>query len=211
VGTSASYTLERVSLVKRDAETLDGVEATWEPVTFGSSWNDGATVPAGSTLTSDPVSFNLVAGEDVFLTYWVTAEMGTVLRKIGSQTMAWTIVGSDESDTVDWQGLSITDTRSQIFAALRLDVLSSGMTTTTSSSSTTTVTTSTTSTTTLLIAVNTTTDAPEYLHVVATIELLDAESRFMAAGPWVVLAAEDKQTAKAFRRRNSKLATAHDG
>jgi len=80
-------------------------------------------VPAGGTLTSDPIAFNLAAGEDVFLTYWVTAGQGTVLRKIGSQTMAWTVNGNDQSETVDWEGLPISDTRNQVFSALRLDVL----------------------------------------------------------------------------------------
>lgn len=45
------------------------------------------------------------------------------MRKIGTQTMAWTIDGDDESNTVDWQGLTISDTRKQVFAALQVDVL----------------------------------------------------------------------------------------
>jgi len=120
---TSSYTIQRVSLVKRDAQTLDGVDATWEPVTFGGDWNSGATVPSGGTITSDPVAFDVAVGEDVFLTYWVADGQGTVLRKIASETSTWTINGSDQSSIIDWQALTISDSRRQVFSALRLDVL----------------------------------------------------------------------------------------
>lgn len=145
------YTVQRVSLVQRDAETLDGDDASWVHVTFGSDWNTGGTVPAGGTLTSDPVTFDLVAGEDVFLTYWVGTDQASVLRKIGSQTMAWVIRDDDESATVDWGALTISDTRNQIFAALRLEA---------TQSTTTTVAAPGTSTTTLIFATLRASDIP---------------------------------------------------
>lgn len=118
--TSGSYTVQRVSLVRRDGTTLNGVESTRQNVTFGGTWNDGVTVPAGGTITSDPIDFELAAGQDVFLTYWVPAGEPTVYRNGGSGTSAWTIRGNDLSNTMDWQGLSFSATRSHVYILERL-------------------------------------------------------------------------------------------
>ena len=145
----SAYTIQRVSLVKREGETLDGVDESWAPVTFGADWNSGVTVPVGGTAASDAVPFDLAMGQDVFLTYWVPSGEPTVFRSGGSDTTAWSIVGDDESTTVDWQGLTISDTRQYVYVARQLDVLPSSVPTTTLSTSTSTTSTSSSSTTTL--------------------------------------------------------------
>jgi parallel beta-helix repeat protein len=122
---SDSYRVERVSLVKRDGSTLNGVDSTWRTVTFGGTWDSGATVPAGGTAHSDPIAFELNPGEDVFVTYWVPANQDTVYLGGGSQTSAWVILNTDYTSTVDWQGLSISDTRDYIYVASMLEVATS--------------------------------------------------------------------------------------
>ena len=128
---SGSYTVERVSLVQRDGSTINGVNNTHQPVTFGGSWEAGVTVPAGASVTSDPIPFDLEAGQDVFLTYWVPSDQAAVYRNGGSSTSAWIISGSDQSATIDWGSLSITDTRSHLYIAESLSVIPSGGTTNT--------------------------------------------------------------------------------
>ncbi len=123
---SSSYAVERVSLVQRDGSTLNGVDSTFQHVTFGNSWDNGVTVPAGGTVTSDPIAFDLVAGQDVFLTFWAPSGQPTVYYTAGSATSAWTIQGTDQSPSIDWQGLSITSTRTSIYLVQTLEVLSGG-------------------------------------------------------------------------------------
>ena len=145
---SASYTIQRVSLVKRDGNTLDGVDSTWAKFTFGAgSWDDGATVPPGAKIKSHFVPFELVPGEDVFVTFWAGPDQKTILRKIGGQTMTWVVEGEDESETIDWEALTIDDMRKQTFAACLLDVLTGTVTSTTSTTSTSTTSTTTSTTT----------------------------------------------------------------
>ena len=121
--TSGSYTVQRVSLVQRDGTTLNGVDSTRAEVTFGGTWDAGVTVPAGGFITSDPIAFDLASGQDVFLTYWVPADEPTVYRNGGSGTSAWTISGNDQSKTIDWQGLSFSETRSHVYMADQLEVV----------------------------------------------------------------------------------------
>ena len=123
---SGSYTVERVSVVQREGSTLNGVESTHQPVTFGGSWDAGVTVPAGGSVTSDPIPFDVGAGQDVFLTYWVPSNQPTVYRNGGSSTSAWIITGSDQSHTIDWESLSISETRSHIYIATQLEVVPAG-------------------------------------------------------------------------------------
>ena len=119
---SGSYNVQRVSLVRRDGSTLNGVDSTFAKVTFGGSWDAGVTVLEGDTVTSDPIPFDLIAGQDVFLTFWVPSGQSTVYLNEGSDTSAWTIMGADQSATIDWSGLSIANTRTFIYLAERLEV-----------------------------------------------------------------------------------------
>ena len=96
-----------------------GDDSTSTPVTFGGSSN--ITVPPGG-LTSDPIAFNLVAGQDVFLTFWVPAGAPGVYRTGGSGTTAWFITGTDESATIDWGSLAISGTRAFVYDAELLTV-----------------------------------------------------------------------------------------
>ena len=118
--------MRRVSLVRRDGDTLNGVDSTFKRVTFGGNWSTGATVPAGSTVTSDPIPFDLVAGQDVFLTFWAPPRQPTVFLNEGSDTSAWTITGDDQTATIDWSSLSIGDTSTDIYIAERLEVVQGG-------------------------------------------------------------------------------------
>ncbi|MDT7041602.1 Ig-like domain-containing protein [Candidatus Nitronereus thalassa] len=120
---SGNYTLQRVSLVRRDGTSLDGVDSSFTHVTFGSSWNAGVTVPAGDSITSDPIAFDLLAGQDVFLSFWVPAGSPTVYFPGGSQTTAWTITGNDITSTIDWEGHTISESNSNVYVADTLEVL----------------------------------------------------------------------------------------
>ena len=121
--TSGNYTLQRVSLVERSGDLLNGVDTTNREITFGGTWEAGVTVPAGGTVTSDPIPFALFAGQDVFLTYWVPSGNPTVYRNGGSSTSAWTINGTDQSSRIDWEGQSISATRSHVYIAASLEVI----------------------------------------------------------------------------------------
>ncbi|MCA9422830.1 MAG: hypothetical protein KC592_17560, partial [Nitrospira sp.] len=120
---SGNYTVQRASLVQREGNTLNGVDGTNRQVTFGGTWEAGVTVPAGGTVTSDPIPFDLIAGQDVFLTYWVSSGNPTVYRSGGANTSAWTINGTDQSSTIDWESLAITATRSYLYIAESLEVI----------------------------------------------------------------------------------------
>ena len=121
--TSGNYTVQRVSLVRRDGTTLNGVDSTHRQLTFGGTWNAGGTVPAGGTLTSDPIPFDLLAGQDVFVTFWVPAGNPTVYRNGGNNTVGWTITGTDQSTAIDWSSLSTSNTSQNIYVVGKLDVL----------------------------------------------------------------------------------------
>jgi concanavalin A-like lectin/glucanase superfamily protein/Big-like domain-containing protein len=123
--TSGNYTVQRVSLVRRDGTTLNGVDSTHRQLTFGGTWNAGVTVPAGGTITSDPIPFDLLTGQDVFVTYWVPAGNPTVYRNGGTNAVAWTIPGTDQSAAIDWGNLSTSATSQNIYVAGSLDVLPS--------------------------------------------------------------------------------------
>ena len=120
--TAGSYTIQGISLVQRDGNTLNGVESTHQPVTFGGG-NAEVTVSAGEMVTSDPIPFEVLTGQDLFLTYWVPPGEPSVYRNGGTSTSAWIISDSDESGTNNWEGLSITTTRSHVYIIERLEVL----------------------------------------------------------------------------------------
>jgi hypothetical protein len=120
---SGSYTVQRVSLVHRESATLDGLDSSNQLVTFGGSWDDGATVAANAAITSDPISFDLVPGQDVFLTFWAPSGNPTVYRTGGADTSAWSISGDDQSSAIDWENLSISDTLAYIYIVETLEVL----------------------------------------------------------------------------------------
>ena len=123
--TSESYTIQRVSLVKREGATADGVDSSWRKVTFGSTWDAGVTVPANGAATSDPIPFDLVAGQDVFVTLWVPAGQKTVYRTGGSGQTAWTLSGTDATSAHDWSSLS-TGSHNNLYVMERLEVATSG-------------------------------------------------------------------------------------
>ena len=118
---SGNYIVQRVTLVRRDGSTVGGDDATFTHVTFGGDWETGVTVPANGTVSRDPVCFDPAAGEDVFITFFAPAGNATVYRNGGSSTSAWTITGSDQTATIDWQDLGISNTRTHIYVVERLE------------------------------------------------------------------------------------------
>ena len=101
---SGTYTVQGLSIVQREGATVNGVDSTWRAVTFGGQ--SSVTVPANGSVTSDSIPFDLVSGQDVFVTFWVPADQDPVYRPGGSQPMVWVLSGTDESGTVDWENLS---------------------------------------------------------------------------------------------------------
>ena len=116
---SGSYTVENLSLVQRDGATLNGV-GPLTPVTFGGA--SSVTVPAGGTVTSDPISFSLTAGQDVFLTFWVPLGSAGVYRDGGTETAAWYVNGTDVSGVVDWTSLTLSGTKTHVYDAELVEV-----------------------------------------------------------------------------------------
>ena len=57
-----TYAAQRLSLVRRDGTTLNGIDTTFCHVTFGDTWDAGVTVPPYTTVVSDPIPFYLLAG-----------------------------------------------------------------------------------------------------------------------------------------------------
>ncbi len=126
---SGNYTIQRVSLVRRDGNSLDGIDSSFRQVTFGGTWDDGTMVPAGGTITSDPIPFDLIAGQDIFLSYWVPTGNPTLWYQGGSinnSDSSWIITGTDTSATIDWEGLSISNIVNLIYSAEMIEVLETG-------------------------------------------------------------------------------------
>ena len=120
--TSGSYTMENISLVKRVGSTLNGM-GPLTPVTF----NGGATsvtVPQTERVTSDPIPFDLVAGQDVFLTFWVPSGAPGAYLSGGD-----TNHGLDNSGTrikagrINWEGLTIYKAWANVYDIELLEVL----------------------------------------------------------------------------------------
>ncbi len=121
---SGDYQVTKVSLVRRDGQTLNGIDNTFTEVTFGGSWEAGVTVPAGGSVTSDPIPFTLQPGQDVFMTFWGPER--PVYRTGSPSTAAWVIRNVDRTDNIDWGGFTIDDTRTHLYVAQRLDVVTTG-------------------------------------------------------------------------------------
>jgi len=111
---SGNYTVAGLHLVTRTGATLDGDDGTSVAVLFSASTSVTVT-PAG--VTSDAVAFTIVPGTDVFLTGWLTTGNASVLLNGGNVDSAWFVTGSDESSTIDWGGLTISEIRSFIYMA----------------------------------------------------------------------------------------------
>ena len=124
---SGNYTVQRVSLVQREGSTLNGVDASWREVTFGSTWDAGVTVPANGSVTSEPIAFDLVAGQDVFLTFWIPTGTPTVVWGPAAGTTTWIpYAGNDQSGTIDWQGVSLESSNTYLYLAENMAVVPVG-------------------------------------------------------------------------------------
>lgn len=119
---SGSYTVTGVSIAERDGATLNVVDATNEQVTFGGTWAAGATVPANTEVESDAISIDFNPTNDYFVTFHVATGQAAVYSSADEgATTAWFVIGSDETGTLDWGGLTIDDTRNFPYIAVRLE------------------------------------------------------------------------------------------
>ncbi|MDD4734814.1 MAG: YCF48-related protein [Kiritimatiellae bacterium] len=120
---SGNYTAHRVSVVKRDGASLNGVDSTYQQVTFGGTWDAGAAVAAGTTVTSDPFEFDLAMGEDLFVTYWLDAGEPTAYMTGGAENTTFVISGTDHTATIDWGALATSARYNYVYAVAGIDVL----------------------------------------------------------------------------------------
>ncbi len=105
-GTTA-YAVKKVSVVKRDGSTLNGVDATFKQVTFGSNtWEAGGNVPANGVLYSNWIPFTVTPGQDIFVTLWSPSGNGMIpyLYNTSGATLWTTLEGVDKSNVIDWAG-----------------------------------------------------------------------------------------------------------
>jgi len=117
-----SYQFARLSLVPREGETLNGNDDKLSRVTFGGVWDQVIDVPQGEAVVSDAMPFDLVKGQDVFATFWVPTGQPTVYLDTGGQTYAWIVKDNDLSQTVDWEGILLTDTRTHMYMVAEVAV-----------------------------------------------------------------------------------------
>lgn len=108
---SGIYTVQRVSLVWWDRNTLNGIDNTHRQIT------------SGETVTSVPILFDLLAAQNEFGKYRVPSGNPTVYRTGGTKTMAWTIWGKGHASAIDWGSLSPTKTLTYISIAESLEML----------------------------------------------------------------------------------------
>jgi len=112
------YTFSQMSLVTREVQSLNGVDATLGKVTFGGAWEAPVTVSGDAPIVSDAIKFTLVPGQDVFLTFWVPEDSPTVYRNAEMDGVGtWVVNGSNETSVIDWEELTINDTRGYVYVA----------------------------------------------------------------------------------------------
>ena len=51
----------------------------------------------------------------MFATFWVPTGQPTVYLDTGGQTYSWIVKDNDLSQTVDWEGIVLTDTRTHVY------------------------------------------------------------------------------------------------
>lgn len=111
--TSGSYTISGMRLCPRSGVTLDCASASI-PVQFNGS--NSVTVAANTLETSDPMTFSVSVGQDVFFKFFVSTGNPVVYRTGGDETQTWWIATTDHTSNDNWSGLTITDTRQFIYA-----------------------------------------------------------------------------------------------
>ena len=122
---SGSYTMEHVTISDRDTGwDIDDGSST--QVTFGDTWANGVTVAAGETIYSDPITFTVANGQDVFVT-WYSPDSAGIYFNGGAITNTFRITG-DESETLDWGGLTPDATNNHIYNVAWLEEVVSPVT-----------------------------------------------------------------------------------
>lgn len=113
-----SYKVRGVSLVRREAGGLDGVDGTFAKVTFGQAgWGEDVPVPV-TGLMSNPVDFPLLDGQDVFVTFFATAPYYFIDDSLESSRI-WIREG-DFTGEIDWQGKPIDSALNAVCGIARI-------------------------------------------------------------------------------------------
>ncbi len=101
--TSGDYTIRKVSIAERDTDAAEGdvVDSTWKEVVFDSdSWTSNITVPVNTEKFSDPLTFNLQAGKDYYVTFKIDSPSVYLTPPSGYNELYFS--AADHTDDVDW-------------------------------------------------------------------------------------------------------------
>ena len=106
--TSSNYTLRKVSIAAKDPSGYDGdvIDSTWTRVTFDgnaeATWSDDSIlVQAGSEKLSDPIPFQMQAGNDYYVTFILEAPASYLVAP-AYYTQLYFNGGADHTDDIDW-------------------------------------------------------------------------------------------------------------
>ena len=128
--TSGTYGVQQVSVAKRIGDTVDAMDSTFTPVTFGVPWTQDVYIAANSVVTSSPFAFNVVTGQDLFITLCVTGRTGVGVGALvyrqdpgpAATIHGWS-VPSNAASGVDWTEQYSLSAYAKIFTASRLFVV----------------------------------------------------------------------------------------
>jgi len=115
---TGSYTMEHVTIGNRDTG-WDIVDGSVVNVTFGGTWAAGVTVNVGETVYSDNITFTTAPGQDLLVTYYGPNSIGVYFN--GGLNDSSRVVAGDESQTLDWAGLTPLWTGQDIYNLIRLE------------------------------------------------------------------------------------------
>ncbi len=105
----SSYSVSGVSVAQRDTTAPVGnvVASTWTPVTFGGAGT--ATIPPGVETLSDPIPFNLAAGQDYYVTFMINTP-SVYLSPLPTNFTELYFSGVDHTGDVQWSGIGYSTT-----------------------------------------------------------------------------------------------------
>lgn len=124
---TGDYQVKKVSIAQRDASGGHGdvVDATWTKVSFdgksAATWaSDPTVIPAGQEKFSDPIPFNLVSGQDYYVTFLLESPSAYL---VAPTTYAECYFDNlDHASDVDWSGNGHTDQLARLHALSSISV-----------------------------------------------------------------------------------------
>lgn len=106
---NGDYSIQEVSIAERDVNGNEGdvVDSTWTKVTFdgnsSTTWStDSTTVPAGQVKYSDPIPFQIKAGNDYYVTFKI--DTPSVYLNPPSTYRELYFDSADHAGDIDWSG-----------------------------------------------------------------------------------------------------------